>query len=79
MNNINKLKQIIANVFEVNIEDVNETSSQDTLDNWDSIHQLNLVFALEEAFNIQLTDEDVVQLLSFELIKLILEEKGIRF
>lgn len=79
MNNINKLKQIIANVFEVNIEDVNETSSQDTLDNWDSIHQLNLVFALEEAFNIQLTDEDAVQLLSFELIKIVLEEKGIQF
>lgn len=79
MDNINRLKQIIANVFEVNIDDVNETSSQDTLDNWDSIHQLNLVFALEEAFNIQLTDEDAVQLLGFELIKIVLEEKGIQF
>lgn len=79
MENTKKLKQIIADVFDANIDDINESSSQDTLDNWDSIHQLNLVFALEEAFNIQLNDEDAVQLLSYELIRVILEEKGIEF
>jgi len=79
MNNYNKLRQLIANVFEVNIEEVNENSSKDSLDNWDSIHQMNLVFALEEEFEIQLSDEDAIQLLNFQLIKIILEDKGVKF
>lgn len=79
MNNNEKLKQIIADVFEVDPESITEESSQDTLDNWDSIHQLNLVFALEEAFEIQLSDEDVVQLLSVKIIISVLERNGILF
>jgi acyl carrier protein len=78
MNNEEKLKQILANVFETEIENINNDTSQDTLDNWDSIHHLNLILALEEAYNIQLSDEEVVQLLSFQLIKIILEEKGVQ-
>ena len=79
MKNEEKLKQIIANVFEVEMELINNDSSQDSIENWDSIHQLNLVFAIEESFDVQLTDEDAVQLLSYQLIKVILEEKGIDF
>ena len=79
MNNYEKLKQVIADIFEVEVDTINEESSHDTIDMWDSIHQMNLVFALEESFEIQLSDEEVVQLLSFKQIKNILEGKGIIF
>jgi acyl carrier protein len=78
-NNDLKLKQIIANVFETNVENINEFSSKDTLDKWDSIHHMNLILALEDAFGIQLSDEEVVQLLSIKLIEIILEKKGVQF
>jgi acyl carrier protein len=36
---------------------------------------MNLIVALEEEFNIQFTDEEMLQMLNFQLISLILKEK----
>jgi acyl carrier protein len=72
-----KLKTIIANIFEIDFNNVNESTSQDTISNWDSIHHLNLIVSLEESFNITFTDEETVDLTSFKTIKKILKEKGI--
>ena len=79
MNNYEKLRQVIADIFEVDVATINEESSKDTIDTWDSIHQMNLIFAIEEAFDINLSDSEVVQLLSVKEIKRILETKDLRF
>jgi len=79
MNNYEKLRQVIADIFEVDVATINEESSKDTIDMWDSIHQMNLIFAIEEAFDINLSDSEVVQLLSVKEIKRILETKDLRF
>lgn len=79
MDNHEKLKQLIADVFEVDISEVNDNTSQETLEMWDSIHQMNLVFSLEEVFEIQLSDEEVIHLQSFEQIKNVLQDKDILF
>ena len=77
MENELKLKQVIANVFDMKVENIDINSSKDTIDNWDSIRQMNLIFALEESFEIQLSDEEAIELLNYEKIKIILLEKGI--
>jgi acyl carrier protein len=79
MNNYEKLRQVIADIFEVELATINEESSKDTIDMWNSIHQMNLIFALEDAFALHLSDAEVVQLLSVKEIKSILESKGIIF
>ena len=79
MNNYEKLRQLIADIFEVEVATINEESSKDTIDMWDSIHQMNLIFAIEEAFDIHLSDNEVVLLLSVKEIKRILETKEITF
>lgn len=79
MNNEEKLFQLVANVFETPIEDINFNSSKDSVPNWDSVHQIFLIISLEEVFNIHLSDDDAIQLLNVQLIKIILEEKGIQF
>lgn len=70
-----KLKEIMALVFEVPQEDINENTSPDDLDNWDSIGAINLVTALEDEFDLEFEDEDILEMLNFELIKLKIEEK----
>lgn len=79
MNNYEKLKKVIADIFDVGENTINEESSNTTIDMWDSIHQMNLIFAIEEAFDIHLSDEEVVQLISVKEIKRILENNGINF
>lgn len=71
----NKLREIMASVFEVSIDDINEDASPDNLENWDSLRQLNLVSALEEEFNIEFDDEEIGEMLSYKLVCLILDEK----
>jgi len=66
--------KIISNVMEVPIEDVNEESSPETIKTWDSLKQMNLILALEQEFNVQFTDEHIVDLLSVQIILITLDE-----
>ena len=70
-----KLSEIMALVFKVPQEAINETTSPDDLDNWDSIGAIMLISALEEAFEIEFEEEDVLEMLNFQLIKIKIEEK----
>ncbi len=70
-----KIKQIMAAVFETDINAISDDASPDTIDNWDSLRLINLVTALEEEFNIEFEDEEIVEMLNFKLIALLLAEK----
>jgi acyl carrier protein len=69
-----KIKQVMSAVFEIPIELINDDSSSDNIENWDSLRHLNLILALEEEFNVIIPDEEVGNLLNFKLIELILNE-----
>ena len=63
-----RVKKVISQVFGVPTEAIADDASPDTLEEWDSVTHLNLVLALEEEFDISLTDEQIVELLSCEII-----------
>ena len=73
------LKNTLAIVFNVPALLIGEESSMDTLSQWDSVKHLNLVLAIEDAFNVSLTEEQSLEILSFPLIKVVLGEHGISF
>lgn len=77
MNNEQKLKQIIASVFKIDVATVNSNTSPDTVESWDSLNHLNLVLALEEAFNVNFTESQTVEILNYDLIKISLQELGV--
>jgi acyl carrier protein len=70
-----KIKHVMSVVFNVDINSITEDSSPDNIEEWDSMHHLNLAVALEEAFNIELSDEDIMELMNFKLIELKVREK----
>jgi acyl carrier protein len=74
-----KLKTTMADVFGVGPESIGEDSSMDTVDEWDSTRHLNLVLALENSFSLSLSEEQVVEIISYPLIKLVLNEHGVLF
>ena len=61
-------------VFEISIEEINDESSPDTIELWDSLKHLNLVLALEEEFNVQFTDDNLIELINLKLIKLVVTD-----
>jgi acyl carrier protein len=72
-----RVKQIIAALFEISADEIFYESSPDTIENWDSIRHMNLVTALEEEFNIRLSDEQIGEMLNFQLVLIVLKENGV--
>lgn len=73
----NKVKEIMAAVFEIEPSSIGESSSPDTIENWDSIRHMNLIVAIEEEFGIQLTDDQIAEMNSYKLILITLQETGV--
>jgi acyl carrier protein len=71
----NKLKQVVSDILEMDIDDINENSSSDNIEQWDSLSHIKLVMAIEAEFNVKLTPDDMMDMLSVKLIKMILAEK----
>jgi acyl carrier protein len=71
-----KILEVMSSVFEVELTSLNEDSSIDNIENWDSIRHLNLILALEEEFNITIPDEEVGDLVNYKLIELIVNEQN---
>lgn len=69
-----KLKEVISNVLGVSIDEINDNSSPDSIDKWDSLSHLNLVMAIEAEFDVELTPEDSMDMLSVKLIRMILSD-----
>lgn len=69
------VKKVMASVFEVEVGEVTDEASMDTIKSWDSLRQMNLVLALEESFGVSIPDEDAANATSYKLIVLVLEEQ----
>ena len=74
-----QLKQVLADVFAIDVASVDDMTSVDTIKEWDSLKHLTLVLALEQRFNITLSVEQTVEILNYPLIKAVLGEHGIKF
>lgn len=80
MTNLEKLNQIFCEVYSVEESALNEEFVNTNVDTWDSIHQLSMVAAIEEAFDLMMDAEDILEMTSYENVKKLLAEKyGITF
>ncbi len=71
----NKIKEVMADVFDIDAASINEKSSIDTIDNWESLTHLNFIMSLEETFEITIEDEEIEKMISFLTIKEIIQIK----
>ncbi len=74
MTNLEKLNNIFAEVFSVEISALNADFDNNSVDNWDSVHQLSLTSAVEDEFDIMLDAEDILGFSSYEKAKEILRK-----
>jgi len=79
MSNEEILFNSISEVLGVPRAVINEKSSQDNIEKWDSLAIVNMVTELELIFEVEFDILEIVEFYSVEIIKLILIDKGIKF
>lgn len=77
MENIEKLQNAFAEVFNVDASVLNDDFGKDTVEAWDSVHQLNIIAQIEEEFDLLLEPEDIMACTSFAKAKEILRKNDV--
>ena len=65
---LEKVRNIVAEVSEVEVARVSLQSSPDNLEEWDSLAQVNIVLSLEQEFGHQFSPEQIESMVSVEKI-----------
>ncbi len=68
MNTQEQVIQIVAECLNLAEADINENSSNESIELWDSMAQVNLMMSLEQTFDIELEVEDFMKLNSVKAI-----------
>lgn len=72
MTNLEKLNNIFTEVFGVEESSLNADFDKNSVENWDSVHQLSLTSSVEDEFDIMLDAEDILEFTSYQKSKDIL-------
>ena len=66
MENLEKYNNAFVQVFGAKVEELNDDYGKETVEAWDSVHQLSLIAELEEAFDIMFDPEDIMEMTSYD-------------
>ncbi len=70
-----RIKFIMSEVLDLNQDILNDDSSTNNLEEWDSMNHMNLIVALEEEFKCEFDEVDIENMISFKIMKKIIEKK----
>ncbi len=64
-----RIRVVMAQIFNVDIDSITEESSPENIERWDSLKHIQLVLAIEDEFDITFSDDDIPNLLSTRAIE----------
>jgi acyl carrier protein len=73
-----RIKNVMASAFTCDISEISENASPDTIEQWDSLKHMNLIVALEEEFGVTFSEDEIVEMLNYKLIRETLKGKNIK-
>jgi len=79
MDNRDKLKQLIVDVFVIEPEEFRFDLKRDDIETWDSLGVVSLAVGVQETFGYHFSPEEAVRVQSVQDVMTILEAKGIKF
>lgn len=77
MNPFEKLQQTMATTLKVPPSKITPTTRDEDLPSWDSLGQVNLIMAIEQAFDVYVEVDDFSELKSVPAILAYLERQGV--
>ena len=63
------LRKLMAQTLAIQPGDVGDDASMDTIEGWDSLKQLQIVLALEEAYGVSFGEDEALDITSLDLIR----------
>ena len=69
--------KIVAKVFSVPISEINDESSPETIESWDSFNGLILVDEIESSFNVKFSVSEIIDTKNVKDIKKHLKNHGV--
>lgn len=72
-----RLYRTVSQVFGIPVEDITEETGADNVKGWDSVGLMNLTLALEAEYGAQLEPDDMADMLSVKLVRMILQDRGV--
>ena len=73
---MDEIKQLIAETFNQDINEIDEDASPSTVEGWDSLGHFQLVYKIEEKYNIMLNTNDIFQITNMKEIIEVLKKYG---
>ena len=70
-----KLKKIMADLFEVSINQINESTTSENIESWDSLKHIQLIVTLESQFSLKFGDEEILEMMNYRQISEIVANK----
>ena len=71
-----RLKNVIAAILDIPTSEIGDDASPETISQWDSVKQMDLMLAIEDEFNIRFNDDEMVTLTSYPAIKDAIVSRG---
>ena len=72
-----RVETLLAEILQVPRSKITDDLAMKDVDAWDSLKHMELIVALEEAFNIQLTFDEIIAMQSVREIKRVTAERGV--
>ncbi len=77
-NNISAVAKVFSEVLGIPAESITDETSPENTPQWDSLQAMNLVVALEGAFNVRLSSKEIVSMRTVGLARKVIKAKGIQ-
>jgi acyl carrier protein len=74
-----RIKEVMSKIFSIPINEIPDDASVNSLSKWDSLGQIELMLALEMEFNVRLSSDDMLKLLSLEAIASYLQDQEMSY
>jgi Acyl carrier protein len=71
------LEQIFADSLAINLGDINDELTYQSIPQWDSVAHMTLIAAVEDEFGIMLDTDDIIDMSSVGKAKAILQKYGV--
>ena len=75
MNIEQRVKQVFADLFEMELEEIENTLEMNDMEEWDSLMHIQLILALEKEFSIKFTTQQIFDMKSIVAIIEIIQQR----
>ena len=72
-----KVENVLSEVLQMPVAAITDDLTMKDVDAWDSLKHMELIVALEQSFDIQLSFDEIVAMQSVSQIKRVLRERGV--